>query len=75
MHGAKEIIAEAESLPVEERAFVIDSLLRTLNPPVPEIDLAWMKVATQRLTELRSGNVKPIPGQEVFERIRRRFEK
>ena len=33
MHGMKEIIEEAESLPIEERVVVIDSLLRTINPP------------------------------------------
>ena len=75
MHGMKEIIQEAESLSVEERAMVIDSLLRSLNPPSMEIDREWVKVAKRRLAELRSGSVKPIPGNEVLGRIRERFEK
>jgi hypothetical protein len=75
MHGIKEIIMEAESLPVEERAMVIDSLLRSLNPPSAEIDKEWVKVAKGRLSELRSGAVKPIPGSEVFAKIQERFEK
>jgi putative addiction module component (TIGR02574 family) len=75
MHGIKEIIQEAESLPVEERAMVIDSLLRSLNPPSMEIDREWVKVAKRRLAKLRSGAVKPIPGNEVFGKIRERFEK
>lgn len=75
MHGMKEIIQEAESLPVEERAMVIDSLLRTLNPPSAEIDAEWARVAKRRLAELRSGTVKTVPGAEVFAKIRERFEK
>jgi len=75
MHGMKEIIQEAESLPVEERAMVIDSLLRTLNPPSAEIDAEWAKVAKRRLSELRAGKVKAVPGDEVFTKIRERFEK
>jgi len=75
MHGMKEIIEEAESLPVEERAMVIDSLLRSLNPPSVEIDKEWVKVAKRRLAELRFGRVAPIPGNEVFAKIRERFEK
>jgi putative addiction module component (TIGR02574 family) len=73
MHGTTEIIHEAESLPVEERALVVDSLLRSLNPPDPEIDKKWAAVAKRRLEELRSGRVKPIPGEEVFAKIRQRF--
>ena len=41
MHGVKEIIREAESLPVEERAFLVNSLLRTLNPPDSDLDRIW----------------------------------
>lgn len=67
------IISEAESLPVEERAIIVDSLLRSLNPPDPEIDRKWAAVAKRRLEELRSGRVKAIPGEEVFAKIRQRF--
>ena len=75
MHGIKEIIEEAASLPVEERVMLVDSLLRTLNPPDMEIEKEWVKVAKRRLAELRAGNVKTIPGDEVFAKIRERFEK
>ncbi len=75
MHGMKEIIEEAESLPIEERVVVIDSLLKTINPPTAEIDIEWIKVAKRRITELRSGQVMPVSGNEVFVRIRNRFEK
>jgi putative addiction module component (TIGR02574 family) len=73
MPNTAEIIHEAESLPVEERALVVDSLLRSLNPPDPEIDKKWAAVAKRRLEELRSGRVMPVPGEEVFARIRQRF--
>ena len=75
MRAMKEIIEEAESLPVEERVIVIDSLLRTINPPLADVDTEWMNVAKRRLAELRSGQVKAVPGNEVFSRIRNRFEK
>jgi putative addiction module component (TIGR02574 family) len=67
------IIHEAKSLPVEQRALVVDALLLSLNPPDPEIDRKWAAVAKRRLEELRTGKVKAIPGEEVFEKIRNRF--
>ncbi len=75
MHGMKEIIQEASSLPVEERAFVVDSLLKSLNPPDADIEKEWIAVAKNRLAELRSGRMKAVPGDEVFAKIRQRFEK
>lgn len=73
MHGIKDIIQEATALPVEERVIVVDSILRTLNPPNPDIDKGWVDVAKRRLAELRSGRVRPVPGDHVFARIRERF--
>lgn len=69
----KDLIAEAISLPVEERAMVVDSILKSLNPPESDIDKKWAAVAKQRLKELRSGEVEAIPGDEVFKRIWKRF--
>ena len=69
----KELIEEVISLPVEERAIVVDSLLRSLNPPSEEIDRKWMAVVKQRLEEARSGKVKLVPGDQVFEKLWKRF--
>ena len=70
----KELIEEVASLPVEERAIVADSILRSLNPPESDIDHKWVQVAQRRLEELRSGQIKPIPGEQVFARVWKRFE-
>lgn len=68
-----DLLAEAIALPVEERARLADSLLKSLNPPDTDIDKKWASVARRRLTELRSGAVKAVPGEEVFQNIRKRL--
>ncbi|MBW2040001.1 MAG: addiction module protein [Deltaproteobacteria bacterium] len=75
MPVTKKIIDEALSLPVEERVRIANSLLESLNMPNPAIDKKWAEVAKRRLGELRSGKVKPIPGNEVFDRVHERFAK
>lgn len=70
---AAEIMREAESLPVEQRALLVEQLLRTLNTPDPDMDRVWASVARRRLEELRAGLVKSVPGEHVFEAIRNRF--
>lgn len=64
-----ELLREIASLPVEERALVADSVLRGLNPPDPEIDAKWARLARQRLASLQSSERKAIPGEEVFSEI------
>lgn len=72
--NTKQLIDEAVSLPVEERALVVDSLLRSLNQPESEMDKKWAVEAQRRLAELRSGRVEAIQGDEVFGKVWKRFE-
>lgn len=73
--NTKKLINEAVSLPVEERTLVVDSLLRSLNLPESEIDKKWVLLAQTRLDEMKNGSIKSIPGDDVFKKIWKRFEK
>ena len=73
--NTKQLIDKAISLPLKERALVVDSLLRSFNQPQSAIDKEWAAVAKKRLLELRHGSVDAVPGQKVFERIWERSDK
>lgn len=68
-----ELINEASSLPVDERARIVDSLLQTLNPLDESSAAEWAVVASRRLAEIYSGQVQTVPGELVFEQLRQRL--
>jgi putative addiction module component (TIGR02574 family) len=69
MISAEKIIDEAISLPVEIRAKIIEKLLHSLNPIRAELDELWAEEAEKRVSDLKSGRVKTIPGKDVFKKI------
>jgi len=69
------LIEQIESLPVDERIRVADSVLKSLNSVDQETEDEWITEAENRLRDLKSGKVKSIPGDEVFEKIQKRFSK
>jgi len=73
--STEQLIQQIESLPVEGRAKVIDSLLQSMNQPDSDTDALWVVQARRRLDELRTGRVKGVPAEEVFEKARQRFDK
>jgi putative addiction module component (TIGR02574 family) len=64
------------SLPCEDRMYLVDRLLESLNAPSrEEIDRLWAAEAERRIDELDSGRVKAIPGEQVLAEIRKRLGK
>ena len=72
-HTTNRLIEEIESLPVDERIRVADSVLKTLNPVDNQVEEKWIAVAEERLLELKTGKVRAVPGDEVFDRIQKRY--
>ena len=73
MSKTEDLIAEAVSLPVEIRTQIIDKLLQSLNPSWKDIDELWAKEAEKRVEEIKTGEVKTVPGEKVFKKIRDRL--
>ncbi|MFA6011060.1 MAG: addiction module protein [Desulfobacteraceae bacterium] len=70
------VIEQALSLPADLRLNLIEMLMLSLNLPLnDEVDRLWVEEAERRLTQIDEGKVKLIPGDEVFARIRAKYEK
>ena len=71
---AEKIYEQALDLPIDDRLILIDKLLHSTNLPTQaEIDQVWAKEVERRCEELDKGEAKLISGEEVFEKIRKRF--
>ena len=67
---------ELLSLPCEDRVYLADRLLESLNAPTREdVEQAWAEEAERRIEEIDSGKVETIPGEQVFREIRKRLDK
>ena len=66
------VIKDALSLPVDRRVGLVEILLQSLNVPTKlDIDAAWAEEAEHRVKQIEEGDVKTVPGEDVFEKIRR----
>ncbi len=69
--SVKDLIDEAEALPVEERARLIQRLVLSLDSPGPdELRAEWLSESRRRADELDEGSVQTIPGDEVLRKAR-----
>lgn len=70
--NVEQITEGALALPSEARALLADRLVESLDPAEDGyIHRLWAAEAEHRLGEVRSGQVKTIPGPEALERVRR----
>ncbi|MBA3769514.1 MAG: addiction module protein [Blastocatellia bacterium] len=70
-----EILAVVDSLPIDMKLELIDHLLGSISPTNKEVEEAWKEEVERRIDEVESGEVKTIPGEEVFARMRERYNK
>ena len=67
-----QIAEEAMQLPATSRALLADKLVESLeSEDLDEIQKLWSTEAIRRRDEIRSGQVQPVPGEEVLEEVRR----
>ena len=71
--AADKIVDDALALPAEVRIGLVDRILESLNLPTrPDIDRLWSEEAERRVSEIDRGDVELVPGEDVFEKIRRK---
>lgn len=70
----EEVREQALALTVEERSWLADDLIESNRTDEERaIAQAWIAEAQRRLAEIDSGKVKPVPAEEVHERVRARL--
>lgn len=62
----REIKQKIDELTDNEKMVVLNYILHELDKPDPEIDKAWVKEASRRQKEMRTGSVKSLTMDEVF---------
>jgi putative addiction module component (TIGR02574 family) len=75
MISKDKLISEAISLPVDIRLQLVEKLLESLNPAYKDIDELWAIEAERRVAEIEKGEVKTMPGEEVFRKLHNRLKK
>jgi putative addiction module component (TIGR02574 family) len=67
---AESLVANVLRLPRQERAFLAEKLLESLDEGETfEVSEAWHKEIRRRRRELDEGKVTAIPGDQVFDEI------
>lgn len=69
---ADHLESAALQLPRAERARLAERLIASLDEEA-QVERAWAEEIRQRVEDLRSGKVKPIPGEEVFDELKDLF--
>ena len=73
---SEKIYEQALDLPINDRLILIDKLLiSTTLPAQNDIDQAWVQEVERRCQEVDNGTAKLIPGEEVFEKIKKKISK
>jgi putative addiction module component (TIGR02574 family) len=63
----KEILKQVIALKPDDRVMIVEGILNSLDEPDPKIDAIWAQEAEKRLKAYRTGKLKGIPMEDIFE--------
>ena len=69
----QQLFDEVETLPIELKTKMIDTLLTSINPVNKSIDTLWIQEVKKRKAQIDSGEVTLVDGEEVFRKIASKF--
>lgn len=67
--NAEQVLANALSLPPNERAQLAEQLFASLDISQDELDRLWAQEAGSRIDAYERGEIKAIPAEKVFKNI------
>ena len=70
---SQQVLTEALALPPNERAELVDHLMKSFELPLrTSIDELWSKETEERIDAYERGDIKTTSAKEVFENINRK---
>lgn len=69
-----QLLAEVDSMPIDLKTKLIEKLLSSLNPVQHDIETLWKQEIDTRVASIEKGDVNLIDGNNVFRKIKARFE-
>jgi uncharacterized protein YqjF (DUF2071 family) len=67
-----DLLTMIESLPIDVKTTLVEKLLASMQPLQKDVD-EWIKAVEERINEIKTGNVKVIPGNKVFNEIKEKY--
>ncbi len=64
-----------ENMPIDVKTALIEKILASIHPLQKDVDEEWKVEAEERISEIKTGNVQLISGDEVFKEIEDRYKR
>jgi putative addiction module component (TIGR02574 family) len=64
--NSEQLLKEALALKTQEKFFIVEALLKSLDKPDVEIEAIWNEEIEKRSKALDSGKTKTIPYEKIF---------
>jgi len=64
--NAQQLLKDALTLPLKDRATLVDDILASLDQPDEQIDSLWRKEIDDRIAAYHAGKIRAVPIEEVL---------